>query len=95
MMDKLVAFLIGTLLLGAPGLANAKGPGEVRDRAQLEKRLAQHERQQAHVANKLGAQDQKRLNRHRAQVQKLIDRMEAGQAVSPAEIDQAFELPAE
>ena len=92
MMVRTIAFLVGAILLSGPMLASAQQHGQSAAIADLRKRQSNVERQRANVATKLSAADYQRLGRQRARVQALIDRMEAGQSVSPDEIDRALGL---
>ena len=94
MMSRTIAFLVGAILLSGPLLASSAWAEQTHSAAiaDLKKRQAAEERQRANVATKLSAADSQQLSKQRARVQELIDRMEAGQEVSPDEIDRALGL---
>lgn len=93
MMVRTIAFLVGAILLSGPMLASAQTQQDQSAAIDaLKKRQSNVERQRTPVATKLSAMDYQRLSRQRARVQALIDRMEAGQSVSPDEIDRALGL---
>ena len=89
---RILACLVFTIALGAPTLVGAQGsrdPGAV---AALKERQAKVTRQRSHVATKPSAADRRELRELDARVRKLIERLEAGEAVSAQEIDEAFGL---
>ena len=94
MMSRTIAFLVGAILLSGPLLASSARAEQTHSAAiaDLKKRQAAGERRRANVATKLGAADSQQLSKQRTRVQELIEHMEAGQEVTPDEIDRALGL---
>ena len=94
MTSRVIACLVGAIVLSGPLLASSARAEQTHSAAiaDLKKRQAAVERQRANVATKLSAADYQQLSQERVRVQELIDRMEAGQEVTPDEIDRALGL---
>ena len=88
----IASLLVGAILLSGAAVASAQGQDRGASVAALEKRRAEVVRQHTR-GRKLTASDYRQMSQQRARVQELIDRLEAGQSVTPQEMDRALALP--
>ena len=95
-MTKKIATLVlmgGLVLTGLPALAQqgqARSQDQAVTAAALKERFAEMVRQRESVATKLSAADYQRLSQQEREFDALIKRLEAGQSVTPAEVDRAL-----
>ena len=91
MTARTIALLVGAFLLSGTTVASAQGQDKSSAPSSLERRA--EVARQHNLGRKLTASDYRQLSQQRARVQKLIDRLEAGQSVTPQEMDRAVALP--
>lgn len=90
---RTIALLVVATLLSTSALAQSQSQSQEQTTSvpAIEQRYAKAYRQQT-LGRKLGAMDYQRLARQRAEVQALIERVEAGQNVTPGDVDRALEM---
>jgi hypothetical protein len=81
-----------SMVLGMAPLTAAANETAAAHRTALEQRLDLL-RAELHRGGKIGGVRHQQLSQERQQIQDLIDRLEAGQAVDPSEIDRLLGTP--
>lgn len=91
MKNQTIVFLLTGLLLATPALAGSQGDTH-QDRAgqiaALESRDNTLKRRLS--GSKIGAVKRSEVARQRAQIRKLIERLEAGESVDPSEVHRVY-----